>query len=86
MTGGGSGLGRGICLELAKHGCTVAVADINLEAAEATVEKIRNLGVKSKAYKIDVSKSDEILKLRDDLRYDLGVVDILVGFYSVNEV
>lgn len=80
VTGGGNGLGRGICFELAKHGCIVAVADINLQAAEETASEIRSRGVRAKAYKIDVTKSDEALKLRDDLRNDLGPVDILVGF------
>lgn len=80
MTGGGNGLGRGICIELAKQSCHVAVADINLQAAEATAEEIRNFGIKAKAYKVDVTKSDEISKLRSDVSADLGPVDILVGF------
>jgi all-trans-retinol dehydrogenase (NAD+) len=74
-------LGRGICLELAKHGCVVAVADINLEAAEKTANELRNMGVKANAYKVDVSQSEEILKLRDDVKNDLGPVDILVCFF-----
>lgn len=80
MTGGARGIGQKICLELVKHGCTVVIADINLSAAEETVDEINKAGGKAKAYKLDVMKSDEIVKLRDDVYNDLGPVDILVSF------
>ena len=35
VTGGGRGIGRAICLELARHGADVCVADINAETASA---------------------------------------------------
>lgn len=79
VTGGGNGLGRAICLKLADHGCNVAVADVNFDAAKATAEKITSKGLKSKAYKVDVTKADEIMKLRDELCNDLGPIDILVS-------
>jgi all-trans-retinol dehydrogenase (NAD+) len=80
VTGGARGIGREICLELAKYGCIVAIADINLLSAEATANDLRSAGGKARAYKVDVSKSDEIIKLRDDVRKDLGCVDILVSY------
>lgn len=71
-------MGRGICMKLAEQGCRIAVADVNFKAADETADKIRSKGLEAKAYKVDVTKSDEILKLRDDLKSDLGPVDILV--------
>lgn len=80
VTGGGNGLGQGICLKLAESGCNVAVVDVNIKAAEDTANNIRRqFKVQAKAYKVDVTKSDEILKLRDELLNDLGTVDILVN-------
>ena len=40
VTGGASGIGKGISLALAEAGFHVAVADLNLEAAEATATEI----------------------------------------------
>lgn len=82
VSGGGNGLGRGLCLELAKKGCNIAVVDIDLKAAEITAAELREKGVQSKAYKTDVTKSNEIIKLRSDTQSDLGPVDILVSFNS----
>lgn len=52
VTGGGNGLGRALCLELAKHGCLVAIADVDLDGAERTAQDLRRMGVKAKAYKV----------------------------------
>lgn len=72
-------MGRAIALEMAQKGCNIAVADVNINAAEETAADIRKLGVQAKAYKVDVTKSEEIIKLRDFLKTDLGPVDILVS-------
>jgi len=79
VTGGGNGLGRSMSLKLADLGCNVAVVDVDLKAAEKTVQEIIAKGVKARAYKADVTKKEQILKLRDDTRNDLGPVDILVN-------
>lgn len=65
-------------MKLAENGCNIAVVDVNLKAAEQTVNEIKLKGLKAKAYKVDVTKSEEILKLRQCLFDDLGPVDILV--------
>lgn len=52
VTGGGNGLGRAISLELAKHGCHVAIADVDLTGAKRTAADLRNMGVKSHAYQV----------------------------------
>lgn len=80
MTGGGNGLGKEICIQLAKHGCNVAVADIVHKYAECTAKEIsETYGVKAKGFQVDVSDFDAIQKLRDDIESSLGCVDILVN-------
>lgn len=52
MTGGSNGIGREICLELARFGCNIACLDLDLDAAKQLCNEIRQLGVKANAYKV----------------------------------
>lgn len=54
MTGGGNGIGREICLELARCGCNVACLDLYFDAAKELCTKLRQLGVKANAYKVNI--------------------------------
>lgn len=54
MTGGSNGIGREICVELARCGCNIACLDLDLDAAKELCIEIRQLGVKANAYKVTV--------------------------------
>lgn len=79
VTGGGKGLGREICLALAKEGCNIAIVDIDVESSKETVKDIRSLGVKGEFYQCDVSDSDAIELLKCQVIQRSGTVDILVN-------
>ncbi|XP_054086672.1 short-chain dehydrogenase/reductase family 16C member 6 isoform X2 [Zeugodacus cucurbitae] len=80
VTGAAGGLGKCIAAELAAKGCHVAVCDINFDLAVTTSKEIANkYGVKSKAYKVDVTKYDEIVELNEKLTHDIGAATILVN-------
>ncbi len=55
VTGGASGIGQALGEELAKRGCEVVVADLQIELAEEVASAIRSAGGKVKAAKIDVT-------------------------------
>lgn len=54
MTGGGNGIGREICLELARCGCNVACLDLDFDAARQLCPELQQLGVKAIAYKVAI--------------------------------
>ena len=55
VTGGASGIGRAFAEELAKRGCEVVLADLQIELAEEVASEIRVSGGKAKAVKIDTT-------------------------------
>lgn len=55
VTGGASGIGRALAQELAKRGCEVVLADLQIELAEEVASAIHASGGKAKAVKIDVT-------------------------------
>jgi NAD(P)-dependent dehydrogenase (short-subunit alcohol dehydrogenase family) len=63
VTGGGSGIGRATSLLLAQAGASVAVFDLNYEAAEATVKLIEDNGGRATAVTADVG--DELVVERE---------------------
>ncbi|XP_069961675.1 17-beta-hydroxysteroid dehydrogenase 13 [Bactrocera oleae] len=80
VTGAAGGLGKCIAIELAARGCHVAICDINFDLAVTTAKEIANkYGVKAKAYKVDITKFDEIVELNEQLTNDIGVATILVN-------
>ena len=55
VTGGGSGIGRLMCLRFARLGATVVTWDINKLGNEDTVEMIKNEGNTAFSYTVDMS-------------------------------
>ena len=79
VTGGGSGIGRGIVLALAREGADVAIPDIQVLNAEKVSEEVKGLGRKSLAMKTDVTSSADVKSMVDRTREALGKIDILVN-------
>ena len=80
VTGGSRGLGRAICLELAKGGANVVLCYAGNEAAaQETVSGCEALGAKAKAVQCDVAKADEVKTLMDAAVKEFGRIDILVN-------
>jgi 3-oxoacyl-[acyl-carrier protein] reductase len=80
VTGGGTGLGKEIALQLAARGCHVAVnySRSEKDAAE-TVREIEAVGRKAIAVRADVSKSAEVIAMVDRVVSELGSLQILIN-------
>jgi 2-hydroxycyclohexanecarboxyl-CoA dehydrogenase len=79
VTGGGSGIGRGCAVRLAKDGCIVAVWDLNGEGAQGTVDIIEANGGKGLAMVVDCAKTAPIKEAVDKVHAELGQISVLVN-------
>src|SRR5215471_16024273 len=79
VTGGASGIGRGIALRLAHGGANIAILDLNLAGAEKVAAEIIALGRQSVAYQTDVAKRAQVQASIERVRQNLGPVHILVN-------
>ncbi|MFN0093327.1 MAG: SDR family NAD(P)-dependent oxidoreductase [Dehalococcoidia bacterium] len=77
VTGGGSGIGRGIVLAAAAEGMNVVVADIDEKAAGAAAAEAQAAGVKALAVRTDVTKAEAVQALADRAFAELGGVHLL---------
>jgi citronellol/citronellal dehydrogenase len=78
VTGGGSGIGRAVALELARTGGRVAVAGRRAERLEETRQAIEAAGGECLAVPADVREPDQVEALVGAVLDGLGAVDVLV--------
>lgn len=83
ITGAGSGIGRAIAVALSKEGAKIVIADMNLDAAEETMRKIRKTRNNSFAIKTDVTKGSDVDDTVTKTLEHFGRVDILVNNVGV---
>lgn len=85
VTGGGQGIGRGCCLELARLGAAVAVLDINPATAEATAALARQAGGTAIACQGDVASTEDVERILAAVRAELGPITVLVNNAAIVE-
>jgi peroxisomal 2,4-dienoyl-CoA reductase len=79
VTGGGTGICRGIALALARAGCDVAITSRKAEHLEPTVVEIQGVGVRALAVTGDVRNPADVDVVVARTTYALGRLDILVN-------
>lgn len=82
VTGGGSGIGKAVCLLFAKAGAHVIVADVNEEAAKQTETEILDAGGKATQVFLNVSNQQDVVEVFQDL----DKIDILVNSAGISHI
>jgi NAD(P)-dependent dehydrogenase (short-subunit alcohol dehydrogenase family) len=77
VTGGASGIGRGIARRLAEMGCAVAIFDKNQQGAAAAADSISQNGGKALALTCDVTSGEDCRRATEQTVAAFGQVDIL---------
>jgi meso-butanediol dehydrogenase/(S,S)-butanediol dehydrogenase/diacetyl reductase len=86
VTGVGRGLGRAYSKALAESGADIVIADIQVNWANETAEKVRALGKKALAIEADVSKKSDVKAMIDQIKSEWGRLDIAINNAGITEV
>jgi 2-dehydro-3-deoxy-D-gluconate 5-dehydrogenase len=79
VTGGNSGIGRGIALGLAEAGASVAIFGRNDEKNQHVLSELKAIGVPSIAVKIDLTHRIALEPALSRVANELGGISILVN-------
>ncbi len=79
VTGGGDGIGGAISSLFAEHGALVEIAEIDGDRADRKVAEITAAGHRARAHVVDVTKIDEVQRLRDSVLGTHRRIDVLVN-------
>lgn len=89
ITGAASGFGRALALAMARRGCRIGIADINLEGAAETLRLVEGAGGGGEVYQLDVRELAGWEAMADHFFSSWGGVDLIVnnaGVVSVGHV
>jgi len=77
VTGGGSGIGRALCEELARRGATVVVTDIDFATAQFVAASVSASGGRASAVRLDVRQASDVQMLVDATASEHGRLDFM---------
>ena len=84
VTGGASGIGRGVALALAERGANIALADLHEARLAETVRALEAIGVKAIGLRCDVTSDSDVERFRDQTLSRFGRVDVLCNNAGVS--
>lgn len=81
VTGGSTGIGFGICEAYVKEGAKVAICGLTIESANEAAQKIKNKYIEADVLpiKADITKTEEVIKMINDVINKWQRIDILVN-------
>ncbi len=83
VTGGGGGLGEGICAKLTQAGAAVACVDVTREKAQSVAGPLASGGARALGFEADVSGWGSVEAMAEGVVGEFGGVDILVNNAAV---
>jgi len=78
ITGGASGIGKAIAMDLAKQGARIVLGDLNKEALEQGVKTIKDAGGEAVFELCDVTKDENVSALMDKAVETYGSINVVV--------
>ena len=84
VTGGGTGLGRAIAVELARAGASIGIVSRDEAHRRRGVEAVEEVGGKAAHAACDVREADQVEAAFDQIESDLGGLGILINNAAAN--
>ncbi|HZZ30616.1 MAG TPA: glucose 1-dehydrogenase [Phenylobacterium sp.] len=79
ITGAALGIGRACAIRMAEAGASVAILDMLVEPACALADELTARGLKAKAWRLDVSREDQVSAILGEVVAHFGRLDTLVN-------
>ena len=79
ITGGNSGIGRGIVHRFVRAGATVAFVGRNQEKGDAVLAEVHELGGQGAFFAVDLADESAVIKLVDDVSNRFDRLDVVVN-------
>ena len=79
ITGGGSGIGRGVAERFAKEGAKLVLADLNPGGLDETVELVKDTGAEVETFEADVSVTEQVEAFFAKTVERFGRIDICIN-------
>ena len=79
ITGAAGGIGSAVAQVVTAEGARAALSDINLEAAHETATALCRTGAEAAAFRLDVSRRQEIAEVISAVRDRFGSIDVIVN-------
>ena len=84
ITGGARGIGKAMASALGQAGAKLAIADLNIEMAEATVTELKDTGLEAMAINVDVADQTSVRAMVASVTKHYGTLDIAFNNAGVN--
>ncbi len=79
ISGAGSGIGRALAHEFARHGSLLSLADIQLDAVNDTAAQLRAVGAQVITHRVDVGSLADVTAWAEQTRSHFGRVNVVVN-------
>ena len=83
ITGGASGMGRAVALDLSRRGASVVIADIDTIGAEKVIQEIKEQTGQARFIETDVAERDQVHALVDKTVKTLGRLDYMFNIAGI---
>ncbi|WP_068545523.1 SDR family NAD(P)-dependent oxidoreductase [Thalassotalea crassostreae] len=85
ITGAGSGIGQSTALKLAEQGAHIIIVDLDIEAANATLQTIEELGAEASVYQCNIADNAQVSEVVASI-LDKHPIDILINNAGIAHV